>query len=225
MTTEAGSLERRFWRGIEFGDRYGIVLVAIVTTYILLSTLDRTRWMRLLLAAALATTMLLVLYASRVHAVVVRVAVAGVTLALAFVLVQSITNSDLFSGSTSLIFGLLVLVSPFAILNRIFRHPEVSVATIVGAICAYLLIGIVFAELYLVLNDLDTFFAQGPRPPADFLYFSFVTLTTLGYGDLTAGSRAAKTVVVYEAVTGQLFLAILIARLVASFAGRRRKAD
>ena len=224
MTTEA-SLERRFWRGIEFGDRYGVVLVAIVTTYVLLSTLERARWTKLLFAAALAITMLLVLRASRVRPALMRVALIGCALAFVFVLIQSITDSDFFDGSISLILGLLVFVSPFVILNRIFRHPEVSVATIVGAICAYLLIGIVFAEVYLLLDDLDTFFAQGPRPSGDFLYFSFVTLTTLGYGDLTAGSRAAKTIVVYEAITGQLFLAILIARLVGSFAGRRRKAD
>ena len=222
MTEEGRTLESRFLRGVEVGDRYGVVLVAISVTYILFSTIERARWSRLLLVAVLGITLLLVLFASRVPRVWMRVAVAACVFSFLVVLVEAVTDRDLFGGSTYLVFGLLILISPFVVLNRIFRHPEVSMATLMGAICVYALLGIVFAEIYLMLNDLDTFFAQGPRPPGDFLYFSFVTMTTLGYGDLSPGSRAAKMVVGVEAVVGQLFIAILIARLVTAYVGRRR---
>ncbi len=216
------SVASRLLRGAEFGDRYGVVLVAISATYLLFSTIERARWSRLLLLAVLGMTLLLVLFASHVPKAFMRVAVVATILSFLVVLFEAVTDRNLFGGSTYLVFGLLILVSPFVILNRIFRHPEVSMATLMGAICVYMLLGIVFAELYLMLDDIDTFFAQGPRPPGDFLYFSFVTMTTLGYGDLTPGSRAAKTVVGLEAVVGQLFIAILIARLVTNYVGRRR---
>jgi voltage-gated potassium channel len=225
VTDEARSVEARFLRGIEFGDRYGIVLLAISLTYILLSTLERARWTRLLMVGTLAVTLLLVLHASRVPGKAMRIALGASVFSFLIVLIESIGNRDFFGGSTYLIFGLLILVSPFVILNRIVRHPEVSLATLLGAICVYMLLGIVFAELYLMLDEIDVFFAQGPRPPGDFLYFSFVTLTTVGYGDLTPGSRAAKTIVAYEAVVGQLFIAILIARLVTNYVGRRRTGE
>lgn len=216
------SVASRLLRGAEFGDRYGVVLVAISITYLLFSTIERARWSRLLLLAVLGITLLLVLFASHVPRAFMRLAVVATVFSFVVVLFEAVTDRDLFGGSTYLVFGLLILVSPFVVLNRIFRHPEVSMATLMGAICVYMLLGIVFAELYLMLNDIDTFFAQGPRPAGDFLYFSFVTMTTLGYGDLTPGSRAAKTVVGLEAVVGQLFIAILIARLVTNYVGRRR---
>lgn len=225
MTDEPRSFEARFLRSIQFGDRYGIVLLAITITYVLLSTVERARWTRLLLVGVLAVTLLLVLFASHVPRPAMRAALIASVVAFLLVLIESIGNNNLFSGSTFLIFGSLIFVSPFVILNRIFRHPEVSLATLLGAICVYLLIGIVFAELYLMLNEFDTFFAQGPRPPGDFLYFSFITLTTVGYGDFFPGSRAGKTVVAYEAIVGQLFIAILIARLVTNYVGRRRTSD
>jgi voltage-gated potassium channel len=225
VTDETRSVEARFLRGVEFGDRYGIVLLAISITYVLLSTVERGRWTRLLMVGTLAVTLLLVLYASRVPGKAMRIALIASAFSFLLVLIESIGDSDLFGGSTYLIFGLLILVSPFVILNRIFRHPEVSLATLMGAICVYMLLGIVFAELYLLLDDIEVFFAQGERPPGDFLYFSFVTLTTVGYGDLSPGSRAAKTIVAYEAVVGQLFIAILIARLVTSYVGRRRSGN
>jgi hypothetical protein len=225
VSDEGRSFGARFLRGIEFGDRYGVVLLAITVTYVLLSTVERARWTRLLLVGVLAITLLLVLYASHVHWVAMRVALIASVVSFLLVLFESIANNNLFNGSTFLIFGSLILVSPFVILNRIFRHPEVSLATLLGAICVYMLIGIVFAELYLMLNEFDTFFAQGPRPPGDFLYFSFITMTTVGYGDFYPGSRAGKTVVAYEAVVGQLFIAILIARLVTNYVGRRRTSE
>jgi hypothetical protein len=93
---------------------------------------------------------------------------------------------------------------------------------IVGAICVYLLIGLAWAKIYESLDDLvpDSF-----RFPADtawvtpgllrYTYFSFVTLGTLGYGDVTPVTALAGTLAWMEAITGQLYLAITVARLVA----------
>jgi voltage-gated potassium channel len=111
------------------------------------------------------------------------------------------------------------------ILREIYRAGRVSVDEVCGALCGYLLIGLIFGHLYCVVEELSpgSFRAGGAvlTEPADtggrhFLltYFSLVTLTTLGYGDVVPMSSAARGLVVVEAVVGQFYLAVLIAELV-----------
>jgi uncharacterized membrane protein len=123
---------------------------------------------------------------------------------------------------------LLVLAAPIVILNRILRHETVGLETILGAICIYVLIAIAFAGLYAWVNEVEPtgFFAQHiPNPQnIDFLYFSFVTITTVGYGDLTAGTSTGRILVTFEALIGQIFLVTLVARLVAMYGVRQRPA-
>ena len=78
------------------------------------------------------------------------------------------------------------------ILSRIMRHEVIGMETILGALCVYVLLGIAFAGIYAGINDFEPlgFFAQpGPKNNVDFLYFSFITQTTVGYGDLTPAHR------------------------------------
>ena len=110
------------------------------------------------------------------------------------------------------------------ILSRILRHPSVDLETILGAICAYLLIGIAFGAIYGMLQTVgsENFFAQpGPYERIDFLYFSFIVLTTTGFGDLTPYTSVGKVIVTLEALIGQVFLVTIVASLVASFGFRR----
>ena len=72
-------------------------------------------------------------------------------------------------------------------ISRVLQHRRVTHETVLGALCAYVLIGLLFAFLYLAVHELrdEPFFAQeGPHPQSEYLYFSFVALTTLGFGDL-----------------------------------------
>jgi voltage-gated potassium channel len=115
-----------------------------------------------------------------------------------------------------------------AILTHVFRSTHITRETITGAICAYLLIGSMWAHVFSIVenvspgsfadNSIEANAAAGPEPMRDqadrFTYFSFVTLTTLGYGDITPLSRSARNLTALEAIFGQLYLAVLIARLV-----------
>jgi hypothetical protein len=97
------------------------------------------------------------------------------------------------------------------------------VQSIYGALSGYLLIGLMFAAWFGAIGDLAAgpFFAdRQPSNTETLQYFSFTTLTTLGYGDFTAVGSVGRAVAVIEALTGQVFLATLVARLVA--ATRRR---
>ena len=98
-----------------------------------------------------------------------------------------------------------------------------------GALCTYVLLGLLFAFLYLAVGDLRDapFFAQpGPHEQSEYLYFSFVTLTTLGFGDLSPAVGLPQALTALEALLGQVFLVTLVARLVTLWvrqgAGRRR---
>ena len=95
--------------------------------------------------------------------------------------------------------------------------------TVLGAICVYVLIGMMFAFGYAAISELGStsFFAQTSHAGLpDFLYFSFVTLTTVGYGDLTAATNLGRAVAVTEALAGQLYLVTIIAVLVSRMASR-----
>ena len=111
------------------------------------------------------------------------------------------------------------------IVDRVIAQREVTMASIYGAVSAYLVIGLMFAACYGAMNSFGggAFFTRGSAANAQtFQYFSFTTLTTLGYGDFTAAHNGGRAVAVLEALIGQVFLATLVARLVAAFRGPER---
>lgn len=114
------------------------------------------------------------------------------------------------------------------ILAHVLREERVTFDKICAALCSYLLLGLIWAILYSLLEFLEpgTFLAGGEviarGDPAAFqgvglgqaIYFSFTTLTTLGYGDITAATPLARNLCVLEALIGQIYLVVLVARLV-----------
>jgi hypothetical protein len=111
----------------------------------------------------------------------------------------------------------IVLIA-LVLLSQVFRDGPVTPARIKGAIAVYLLFGMGWAQCY----DITEFLRPGSFSTAtghfqlsDWFYYSYVTLSTVGYGDITAVRPIARTLSVAEALTGQLYLAVLIARLVA----------
>jgi Ion channel len=120
--------------------------------------------------------------------------------------------------------GVLLLVTVAVIVKRILSFSTVTGQSIFGAISAYLIIGFMFAVFYAAFAQLDGghfFVGRQPGNSETFQYFSFTTLTTLGYGDFTAAANDGRAIAVIEALTGQVFLATLVARLVAAFRGPR----
>lgn len=105
------------------------------------------------------------------------------------------------------------------VIEQVFRPGPVTGYRIQGAIVVYLLLGLIFAQVYqAILIGLPGSFAPAglelAKEPHGLLYFSFVTLTTVGYGDITPIHPIARSLAVGEALVGQLYPAILIARLV-----------
>lgn len=121
----------------------------------------------------------------------------------------------LVSGA-GVVLGVLLVSAPVVILRRIARHQVVTATTLWGAIAAYLSMGIAFSFMYVTVFNLDpqAFINVIDGTVGEFNYFSFVTMTTLGYGDITPVSDVTRALVVFQTVIGQIFLVVVVARVV-----------
>jgi Ion channel len=200
-------------------DSYGLLLLVLVVDYVLLSSGWSGRSAFIVTTAFLGITPLLAFHTSRVHgrmfrAVVVAVGVAGVA-----GIVAAVAGEDQAKGVAFAIGSILILACPFAIGRRILHHNRVTIETLLGAICIYVLIGLDFSYIDLSYQLISgrSYFAQGHQGPSSFSYFSFITMTTVGYGDLSPSPGLPRTTAVLEALVGQIFLVVLVARLVAMY--------
>jgi hypothetical protein len=112
------------------------------------------------------------------------------------------------------------------IARDLMREHVVTIHTVVGVLSLYLMIGLFYASLYQAadLLDPDAFSAAFDLDRFRLVYFSFITLATVGYGDITPSIDGVRALAMTEAVVGQLFLVTVVARVVSLFAGRRRAA-
>jgi ion channel len=150
---------------------------------------------------------------------------AGAVLAVLTLLIDVrglVAPSPWLEASRNVCFLLFLGLLNSVIMNRVMRDGPVNRHRIQGAILAYLILGLTWSQAYQFLEALNpgSFSIPNPVPGSEALslkltYFSFVTLTTVGYGDITAVHSFARCLAVLEALTGQLFPTILIARLVA----------
>lgn len=114
-------------------------------------------------------------------------------------------------------------LTSIAVINYTIRSQEVTASTIFGAICGYLLMGLTWSFLHALIFIMNNQAYNFPPTVSDapqigtlnFIYFSFISLSTVGYGDITPVSQVARTFSWLEAVTGQIYLTVWIARLLA----------
>ncbi len=217
-------VRRSYLSRLAEGDTYGTLLVLIVVAYVIMALVESSKWARTITGVTFGGTLLLALHTSHVRGRIIRVAAVVVGVLIVWSAVLAATDNDPFRGASHLTI-VMIVAAPGVILARIFRHPVINVETILGAIDAYLLIGISFAAMYLMLDDLDPhFFAQGAASGVKFLYFSFVVITTLGFGDLTPRTDFGRVLVSLEALMGQIFLVTVVAVLVANMGRAARRA-
>jgi hypothetical protein len=122
-------------------------------------------------------------------------------------------DNEIIEVIDTLIVSFFISMTIVILLKSMFKAHKVTPDMIIGAICVYLLIGIQWTVFFELINciDPDAIISDGD---ISFFYFSFTTLTTLGYGDIIPNSNFAKILTNAEAITGQVYLAVLVARLV-----------
>ena len=204
-------------------DRFGLLLVLLVGSFVALGFAAHT-WARVLAAVLQAAALVVAILATRPSQD--RRWLGVCALWGGAVVILEATTGDVSTGIGALGAAVLLLAVLLAVLDRVLRQREVTLQTIYGALCAYFLIGLMFASLYAAM---DAFGGQPifgePVNESVYSYFSFVTQTTVGFGDYTAKTDLARRVVVIEAVLGQIFLATTLARLVSLYKATPRPSD
>ncbi|SDC23664.1 Ion channel [Sanguibacter gelidistatuariae] len=201
-------------------DDFVVVLFLLTASYVLFA-ITSAAWARGVVSALYVMTMVVAVRAAdptrAQRRAVVWIVLAGAGATGLALLVLPVADA---MGLSDVALTVLLAVTLALVLGRVLAHRTVTVQTIAGALSAYLLIGMTFTSVYAVVAwlEVEPFFASGaPQDVPDLQYFSFATLTTLGYGDLTAASGAGRGLATFEALVGQIFLATLVASLVASF--------
>lgn len=206
-------------------DSYGLLLVLLLVDYVMLSVGWTGDVAVVVTTAFIAATSVLAFHTSRVGPGAMRAVGAAAAVAVVAAVALALSSATRGEGALYVALAFLILASPIAIVWRIVRHARVTAETLLGAICVYILIGLVFSYLDLgyQLASGSSFFAQsGEHGPAAFVYFSFITMTTVGYGDLSPATGLPRTLAVLDALTGQIFLVVLVSRLVAMLTPGRR---
>jgi Ion channel len=209
-------------------DRYGLLLAILFVTFGIQGATSNQGWVRILVTALLGAALVVALWAADARPHVTRLAFAAAALLLAVTVVAVAAGEDK-RIATSLADLLLVAVAPAAVvvgvLRGLRRRQGVTVEAVFGALCLYMLVGFVFAFIYGVVGAVGgrPFFANhGSATPPHYLYFSFTTLTTVGYGDYTAASNLGHTLSNLEALTGQIYLVTVVSVIVGNVSRRSR---
>jgi hypothetical protein len=224
VMTDQSEVSGIHWKSILLGrDSFFPVLLLAVATILLSPFVDSFHFGFLLVYPTSALLVLLAYHRSRVSkatmtTVTVLLVVVGVmAVVTSFARLVNYTDDRYLIGISSLMFAVLIAFAFPVIVRRAFQHERVDLNTLAAGLTAYLLIGIFFSSLYRCDSALQNFliFQQTVHPDAgDYTYFSFITLTTVGFGDLTPATEVARSLAIFEAILGQVFLVTAVARIV-----------
>jgi voltage-gated potassium channel Kch len=225
--TEAGAAPgagSHGWNRLSTADSYGVVLVLVMLTYTASVSITQA-WAGSIVLTIQVATVWFTLRTSRARPAVRRVADLLLCLAAAAAVVSFFAHQQgTERGGVFVVCSLLYLIAPFSIVRHLMLRRDVDIETLLGAITAYLLIGMFFAFAYKAVGELGSvpfYGTAGPGSLSQDLFFSFVTMTTVGYGDLVPAANPGQTLAVLEAVIGQLFLVVAVGKIISSFRPRR----
>jgi hypothetical protein len=204
---------------------FRLVLLLVLATFVFTAAAPSESWTKSVLVLLQCATLIAALWTSglgRDRAAIWALAVIG----LMFAIVQLLVGGTTLIGAIGILNMLLVAATIVVIAFGVIDQGEVNRQSITGAICIYVLLGICFTFIYGAVAAFGSgpFFAQGTDGTASLqLYFSYVTLATLGYGDYTPASTLGHTLAVSEALLGQLYLVTVVALLVGNLSHQRAR--
>lgn len=209
--------------------RFLFLLIAMVLFFALRPFLEEFAAISTVVNIFITVILITAIYAVSVNKTTYVIALISVITITILRLVESVFGIGLLELPLQIGTTLFLAFTFIIILSYIFRKKEVTKDVIMGSICAYFLLGLIWSEFYSFLELVQPGSFQMPQLAGEevssFLYFSFVTLTTLGYGDMVPLTNEAKSFAFLEAIFGQLYLAILIARLVGTHIAQSSSLD
>lgn len=219
---KASSLFARIYLG-----RFSFLLVSIILYFALLPFLEGFTRIQLLTDIFLSVILLLV-----IHTISEKRSIFFIGCSLAFPCLilkwsEYLAGNPLFWNLAEVFGALFTAYALISIWSFIAHQETVTTEVIMAAVCGYFLIGFMWGFIYFFLESAQPGSFQivqhGAGDQSCCIYFSFVTLTTVGYGDTTPVSNAARSLAVLEAVMGQFYLAVTIARLVGAYLSQKQE--
>jgi hypothetical protein len=209
-----------------------VVLALVVASIALQMVLPASDSSRFATIALQALTLVAAVRASGIQRGATRISAIVAVAAVLASLITWVIRGDIPQAPAAIVTGLLVAVAPFAIARSLLydlrRDHEVTVATLAGVLSIYLLAGMFFSFLYGVVGavDADGLFAEVAKSDReDQIYFSFVTLCTVGYGDLTPAGNLPRGFSVAEMLIGQIYLVTVVSLIVGNLSARRARTE
>jgi ion channel len=213
--------------------RFGVVLVLILTAIIFTLAAPKGDLARFVAVVLHAAVLVAAVIASRSHPWVIRASIIGAIVGVLGAGAALFGTARFGDSSAEILALLYVVLTPPAIISGVLKqfreYGAVNLQTMFGVLCVYLLIGLVFGVAYGVIEDLSAspVFTGHELTRDQFLYFSYSTLTTTGYGDVVAATDLIRALAVAEALIGQLYLVTVVAVIISNLrpAGARSRAS
>ena len=208
--------------------RFGFVLPLIIVAVFFVMAAPSGDWARFISVTLQALVLVAATIASKAHRSVITLSVIAAVVGVAGS-AAALFGSGQFGNSTAAVVALLyVLVTPpvlaIGVLKQFREEGGVTIHSMYGVLCLYLLIGLLFAVAFGAIQDIGStdFFTTSHTGRDDFLYFSYATLTTVGYGDLVAASNLGRSLAITEALLGQIYLVTVVALIVGNLGRQAR---
>lgn len=210
--------ERWLKRAEQVSDAFGLVFVLVLITYVVTSLLGNTGWSSVLVMLAVSMTSVVALTSSHVKPHWIHISIYLSLVGLVLAVIAAASGNDDWLDVGALVQVLLLTAAMAAVLIRVVTSAEVNARTILGAISVYTVLGLLFAFVFEAVGRIQgsPFFENHPTlHHSDYVFFSYTTLTTTGYGDLVPGGQPGRMLAGIEMLMGQIFLVTLVAGLVA----------
>ena len=208
---------------------YGWILGMVLLIVVLTIALPNDELARFSLVVIEASTLLVAVWTSQARPRTVRLVVTLAAAAIGLSLVATVLPGDA-SVALRAITVTLIAVLPFILAAGVIetiRSRGVALNAVAGVLTLYLLLGLLFGALFLLLNDIGSapFFAGHTENvrSGDFIYFAFTTQTTVGYGDFVPGTDVGRALAACQAVVGQMYLVTVVAVVISQLGQRPRR--
>jgi hypothetical protein len=202
--------------------RFGIVLCLIIVAIFFVMAVPSGDVARFLSVTLQALVLVAAVVASRTHPWVIRVSVIGAIVGVVGAGAALFGSGQFGDASAGIVAFLYLLLTPPAIVTGVIKQfreeGAVTIHSMFGVLCLYLLIGLIFGVAYGVVDQLNNsdLFNVSNAGRDDFLYFSYSTLTTTGFGDLVARTDLGRSLAITEALIGQLYLVTVVAVIISN---------